>query len=300
MPFDHHLSSLDTSAFDFPVELRPVHVLNEGQTGESAIETIQAASHKAVFRPDTEEVLAVVSNRYKLTPHVEIFDAFNDVLDAAGLATGRLEVKDHIMDDGALAMRSINFLDHEIDVGNSQNSDPVAFRVDIYNSVNGRWAFHQIAGAIRFACLNGMVSGDMAFWSRIRHTRRIRPESEASRLTNALNAMEKSADEYRKMRQTGVREDAVQNLFKNTLAAAPTRSDPKAVNKTQLDGLLKQYDNERHKLGENAWAVFNTATHWSSHPDVKRADPAIVSHDRQAKVAAMLNSPEWDRIVMPF
>lgn len=299
MPFDYHSSPLDTSAFDFPVELKPIHVTTEGQAGDAAFELHKAPNHVAIYRPDTEEILHVASNRYKLTPHKEIFDAFNDVLDEAGLATGRLQVSDKLMDGGALAMRSINFLDHQIDVG-ERSSDPVAFRVDIYNSLNGRWAFHQIAGAIRFACLNGMVSGDMAFWSRIRHTRVIKPESEASRLTNALQAMEKSAEDYRTMRKTFVREHQVQELFARTLAAAPKRTEPNAVNKVQLEGLMKQYDSERHKLGENAWAVFNTATYWSSHPDVKRADPAVVSHDRQAKVATMLNSPEWGRIVLPF
>ena len=105
------------------------------------------------------------------------------------------------------------------------------------------------------------------------------------------------------------REEAI-NLFTKTLAQRTDNVTRKKVaNKTMLSNLMKIFDEEnRHLHGRGKyeaygtreegtlWSAYNSATHWSSHPENSKGKAHNVKIGREDKVRKMLASPEWKEL----
>jgi len=139
--------------YNFPVHLADVFT-KEGK---------QVPRSKAVIREDEDRPIAVVSNQYRLIPHTEVMDASAAFVSQFGHTD---DVNYTIGEDGTTLISEHTFRDRKIEV---QKDDYVGLRVYVENSYNGKGAARVRVGALRLACLNGMVVPNTMFNLAYRH-----------------------------------------------------------------------------------------------------------------------------------
>ena len=78
--------------------------------------------------------------------------------------------------------------------------------------------------------------------------------------------------------------------------AKPSDKEEQPINKSLLNYLGDQFEEEAKELGETMWAGYNALTHWSTHTLEKGRDKQK-QHDQQRKRADMvrdvLTSEPW-------
>lgn len=133
----------DWTQLEFPVSLRPIDVILEE-------DSMPIPRTRAVYREDKGLVLDIVSTRYKLVPHGEIFRPLHALVEQLPhpLAQVRTVTGDH----GGYALVEW-VLDHEVEV---VPGDTVALALLARNSVNRSSALKIELTARRLLCSNGM------------------------------------------------------------------------------------------------------------------------------------------------
>lgn len=292
-----YLDKLDTSRFNFPVEMTAVHI-PAFTLGDKGLITdyheVPQSMARAVVRTDINEVLGIHGKDYKLAPHSTLFNSVNNGLVESGLDLSDITVKDGIHDNGARVERRVIFNRHQIDVG---EGDMVGLCLNIRNSYDGGWSFVFDFGGFRFHCFNGCVRGVSVARHRGKHTANLSTTAAIEKLKSGVYVLENMRDEFLRYRGTPVIEGQVQTLFKETLAYLPRHDkETPPFSDRALGHLMNLYESNASKLGGNQWAVYNAATEWSSHVEdtmTKRGAAHNVRVQREEKVAQMLRSNQW-------
>ena len=269
----------DDSAY-FPVGVEPLCIPTSNE-GFKAV-----PSYKAVVRLDTNEVLSVVGNGYKLTSNEEIFTAFETAISKSSLKTDGMTKQVSMKGNGSRTAIRYRFPEHEIELlsGDKQIMEIVAL-----NSYDGSWAFQSMVGAYRMICCNGMVMGTDYATSYGRHTKNLDINMAADKLRIAAESYEYNVEKWREYPRISVSEEQAKVVIS-------TISDSEKVQ----DSILSQYYTEAATLGFNKWALFNALTYWSTHTHSKRS---INSHStvativaNEAKVRAATSNAFWDSL----
>ena len=326
LPETHkHNDLTDFSLFDFGVQDSECFYKFED-------EYRRADKRKVVINSDTGEYIGNHSTKYKTIPHIDLYKPYTDKLLDSKLKLGNVEVIDQTWDSGAKARRTIHFLDHKAEVG---TGDKVALRTDIFNSLDGAWAFQTFTGAFRSLCLNTLVFGGQKFYHEHRkHTSGLNINSALSKITGTLDMFTNQADEFNKWNTTKITDEEVVKLLANTICYKPSKTvetiqnlddnqavshgviDSKNVNTRLSDYLLYRFDKEKQSLGNTLWSLYNAVTHWSTHTDEsyekindkgkvieismgrKGSQKANVQKDREIAVRNMLDSQHWQELAV--
>lgn len=293
-----HSNLEDLSLFDFPVKMGDVAV----QTG---IGKVKAEGYKGIYRDDTNEILAIHSDKYHLTPHVEVFKSTVDVIREAFGVENRHEdqfkIKDFIINEGKQVCREIIVRTEQVD---GPDGHPIQFRIRQINSYDGSSRYFMLAGTYREWCRNGAASllGTISSTSQ-KHTSKINVAAEVSKLRKAIAFFRKEPELYRGWYQRQVRTEDVASLFMYTLVfekRIPTNEFPNVgeikYNKKQFEILMSAWERNSLQLGRNKWAIYQAATWWASHGEGKTRSAEEISLDREPKVLTMVQSPEWDAL----
>lgn len=116
-------------------------------------------SQKAVVRTDTNQVISVVSDDYKLVRNEEVFPELLGILNDMGIEH---QIRRHsIVNNGASAYLEVICPDEQFILG---GKDKNCLRFILANSYDTTRSVSIILGAFRFICTNGMILG-MAFAS---------------------------------------------------------------------------------------------------------------------------------------
>ena len=152
-----HNNLNDLSLFDFGVEEVPLHYYFESKdiNGTSVGTEMKAEGKKAIIRSDTGEFIGNHSERYKTVPHYSLYKKHSEKLFSnKNIDCDNVDIIDATWDNGAKARRTIHFKEHNYKV---KEGDIVQLRTDIFNSLDGSWAFQTFTGAYRSLCLNTLV-----------------------------------------------------------------------------------------------------------------------------------------------
>ena len=326
LPETHkHKDLTDFSLFDFGVQDSECFYKFED-------EYRRADKRKVVINSDTGEYIGNHSTKYKTIPHIDLYKPYTDKLLDSKLFIENVDVIDQTWDSGAKARRTIHFLDHKAEVG---TGDKVALRTDIFNSLDGAWAFQTFTGAFRSLCLNTLVFGGQKFYHEHRkHTSGLNINSALSKITGTLDMFTNQADEFNKWNTTKITDEEVVKLLANTICYKPSKTvetikdlddnqavshgviDSKNVNTRLSDYLLYRFDKEKQSLGNTLWSLYNAVTHWSTHTDEsyekindkgkvieismgrKGSQKANVQKDREIAVRNMLDSQQWQELAV--
>lgn len=139
--------------YDFPVEL-------QGCFSPSGKPVPGARS---VVRTDTDEPLNAVSSKYKLVTHSELVDKARQFVGIFGTPKETFSLGQN----GRKLLSTFQFVDKTQAL---QKNDKVGLRVMVQNSYNTSSSVIVKIGAIRLACMNGMVVADNVLEIKQRHT----------------------------------------------------------------------------------------------------------------------------------
>ena len=313
-------SLFDLSLFDFDVEEVPLHYYFKTDDGVEIQHT--APKKKAIIRSDTGEFIGNHSERYKTVPHYSLYKKHAEKVQEV-MPSANLEIIDQSWDNGAKARRTIHFLDHSTTV---REGDIVNLRSDIFNSLDGAWAFQTYTGAYRSLCLNTLVFGGQSMYQEKRkHTGGLSISGALGKVSNSLDVFANQSEKFKLWSNTKLEDKTVANMLGNTLCHKKSKTielqdtktgavDLRNINTRLSDYLLYRYEQEQGKLGKTLWALYNAITHWSTHTDAEwerqndkgvfvllktsrgSSDKNLVATRRQDAVREVLSSGEWKKL----
>ena len=255
-----------------------------------------------IVRKDTGKELGIHTDDYIVRPYSKLAESVNEVVrECVDIDKYHITTKDQVLEDGKKYKRDINFWDDSIDLENygkngmhiSGKDERIIPQLRIYSSMDGRWGQQIMWSSVYVVCLNGMVRPDWTFIVYNKHSKRENILFTLSDFQKGLEAHKELGEDLFKMMQRKVKILEVSHLFKKTLASQYARKsliDHTSVN--VMKDLTKSWLRYEQRYGSTLFAVYQTATDWSSHPVTKGAEHNV-SRKREKQVAEMMTSSEW-------
>jgi hypothetical protein len=151
----------------------------------------------------------------------------------------------------------------------------------------------------RLACLNGMLAPRERVGVSQKHTTYSDPETIGKVAANFPVQLEQQADMMNAMRRIEVQRDVVIQFLERNVATYVTRTGPK-VNKKWLDQIVGIYDNY-HSIGNNAYRVYNTLTHISTHIEGREGTDLERKRIRMEQdIHSVMQGREFQELFMPL
>ena len=255
----------------------------------------------AIVRKDNEKLLGIHSDEYIVRPYYELAEKVNKVVEeCVDIDKYKITTKDQILEGGKKYRRDINFWNDSINLKNygsngfhiKDKAECIIPQLRIYSSLDGKWGQQIMWSSVYVLCLNGMVRPDWSFIVYNKHNKRKDITFAISDFKSGVDAHKELGEDLFKYMQKSVKLNDVTHLFKKTLANRYTKLDIDDTSENIMHDLNKEYTKYDARYGNTLFAVYQAATHWSSHPDTRGAIHNV-SRKREKEVAKMLNSPEW-------
>ena len=250
----------------------------------------------AIVRKDTGKLLGIHSDEYIVRPYYELAEKVNEVIkQTINLDKYEIETVDRVHEGGKKYTRLVNFWSEGINTDNFSKLDKkerIIPQLRIYSSLDGQWGQQIMWSSVYVVCLNGMVRPDWTFTVYTKHNKK---EDISFTLENFLDGMvahKKLGEDLFKMMQKGIANSKVDRLFKKTLAKKPAKLDTNDASENIMRALNDLWERYSQRYGNTLFAVYQTATDWSSNPDTRGAIHNV-SRKRERQVAEMLSSSEW-------
>ena len=269
---------------------------------ENMEEAFTDVNRYAIVRKDNGKLLGIHSGDYIVRPYYELAEKVNKVVEeCVDIDKYKITTKDQVLDGGKKYRRDINFWDDSINMESygsngmhiAGTEERIIPQLRIYSSLDGRWGQQIMWSSVYVVCLNGMVRPDWTFVVYNKHNKKQDITFAISDFKSGVEAHQELGEELFKMMQKKITTDAVRYLFKKTLASQYARKsliDHTSAN--VMKDLNNSWEKYEQRYGSTLFAVYQTATHWSSHPVTKGA-LHNVSRKREKEVAEMMRSPEW-------
>jgi hypothetical protein len=282
------ITYLDLSAHaDFNVVKRTVYY----NTDDEEIEEIP--NRYALIRTDNQKCLGVVSPKYNVRLYSDLIYKVNEAMLEAnnGNLTEHVTVTDWLNPSGSKFKRDVYFWDKGIPVKDNYKEKTIP-HLRIYASYDSTWAEQIIFGSVYVLCMNGMVRPTWSFNVYNRHSTNKSTDYTVQMFKDGLEAQNELGNDLFKQIQRKVTHVEVEHLFRNTLAKTKQVFDTDTYNDRTFIILGDLWNKYRNSYGSNLFAVYQTATEWSSHP-ITRGSRELVKRKREQQVIEMLNSNYW-------
>jgi len=255
----------------FPaVELAPVYV------GD-----LEVNGYKAVRNPETEEVFAIASDKYKLVKHEDVLENAEDAL--ASLDLGKVSRTVALHNHGARMRARYLFSEVKFQVGERKKGDLINPTLEIFNSYDLGWKFTVMLGAYRLVCSNGAVVGETFAKLSKRHLPALDLRESKDKIKEGVEGIQMQAIEWKNWSNTPLVMKAYENTLKNLdLNKKETNlllEEPETSTMWTLDRWLAlmemggDYVKEAQDL--SLWTFFNILTQFTTHrieSEVRRFD----------------------------
>jgi hypothetical protein len=282
----NNLLQLSSNA-DFNVVKRTVYY----NTDDEEIEEIP--NRYALIRTDNQKCLGVVSPKYNVRLYSDLIYKVNEAMLEAnnGNLTEHVTVTDWLNPSGSKFKRDVYFWDKGIPVKDNYKEKTIP-HLRIYASYDSTWAEQIIFGSVYVLCMNGMVRPTWSFNVYNRHSTNKSTDYTVQMFKDGLEAQNELGNDLFKQIQRKVTHVEVEHLFRNTLAKTKQVFDTDTYNDRTFIILGDLWNKYRNSYGSNLFAVYQTATEWSSHP-ITRGSRELVKRKREQQVIEMLNSNYW-------
>ena len=239
----------------------------------------------AIYNSENEKYISTMSKR-----SAENLRTFSDFVDMLNVGTQNLTANDPIVDDrlwqnDSKFSRIVQFPDYKFEF----RGEPFNLTLWAWTSYSLHWAEQFIFGPICVRCLNGMYDGAWSIKARSKKNWSNKRSLRSADISDAINAFNKFPDQLENWSSKYVSDMRVMRIFKNTLAHRKNR-----LSKDHSDLLMRElgnlWDNYRSRYGNNLYAVYQTGTHWASHPKTKSKVSMNVTRDRSELVSKMVRS----------
>jgi hypothetical protein len=273
-----------------------------GDVIQQVVEPTKIDNYHAVLNKATGQLVDMrpIPKTYQLVPHQDMMRVQAEQLADSPLG-GRLRVVDRLFEAGKKAHRTIYFEDLKADIkGHKVSSDCVVPRLDVFNSIDMSWSFQVFSGAYRDLCRNTLVfGGEKAYHQKRRHTRNLDTSALTGKAVLSLDMFQNQREQMDRWASLGLSSRQFVDMLSETICkrkARPSDKEELPINKSLLNYLGDQFEEEAKELGETMWAGYNALTHWSTHT-LEKGREKQKQHDAQRKRADMvrdvLTSEPW-------
>jgi hypothetical protein len=123
---------------------------------------------------------------------------------------------------------------------------------------------------MRLACLNGMISARENIGFAQKHTTMNDPELIGTIASGWLPKLEADADLMRDMVSIKIDKDTAVEFYRDHVAKYKTNTGLVKINEKMLERIVAIHNS--YNMGNNAYRVYNTLTHMSTHVDKARGE----------------------------
>lgn len=244
----------------------------------------------AIVREDTNTVLAVHGNRYKLIKNETVMNHLDNMIASMPtLNTDGVRIIDRISYAGGRMLRSYIFPAHQVKIG---EGDITELRINVVNSYDGASNFNVSTGGFRTACSNGMVISETYGQYRNRHSSGFSAEFMQDRIAASLRNFEAAGEQWKAWANTRISDERAYQVIDKLCDNVRTHGKLRA-------NLEKFWLTEKGNLGANYWALFNALTYWATHYEVQdrvKENESAVILDREKRVLQIIQQGEFKRI----
>ena len=194
-----------------------------------------------------------------------------------------MTVTDEVSHGGARTVRTYRFPAHRLEVA---LGDSIDLRLKVVNSYDGSCAFSTVVGAYRLVCSNGLIVGQKFAQTYARHTQGLTIEETVKKLNGVIALYLDSAARWRRWTARRITDEEAREV----LASLPE------MNERLLGKLVEYWQREVKHIGPTVWALFNAATYWSTHEEVRSASAAnraAIVLEREQRVRRMLGGAKF-------
>lgn len=228
------------------------------------VRTFDAEGNKApgfhTKRLDTGQLIAPVSNHYKVVQTRDLVETAENAFANAGLEWERTI---RATGDGARVWAEYNFPNEVVELSNVKVGDSLGMRLTLGNSYDKTQKASFALGMLRLVCSNGMTALDKEFDFSKRHTGVID-------LGGIGDALGKALDSFRVLRN----ED---NIFSRMAGVELTQEQglnilqhlvkDKVVSEVVREGIAQVWNDPKHEedYDRNLWNLLNASTQHFTH-----------------------------------
>ena len=262
----------------------------------------------AIFNRASGEVVQMrpVPKSYQLVPHEKMLAKQAEQIQDSELRNQSVKVVDRLFEQGKKAHRTIYFTDLTSEVKSRAGNDSVVPRLDVFNSIDGKWAFQVFSGAYRDLCRNTLVfGGEKAYHSKHKHTRNLDTTAMTGKATLSLDMFTGQRELMDSWARRSLSPVDFAKILEGSICARPARPSDnegdRLVNKSLFDYMMGLFEEETHELGETMWAGYNALTHWSTHTlekGTKKQNQHEAQRRRSDDVRDILTGDAWQSLEM--
>lgn len=275
MTIFHDTIEAATSDIVFNVEKRPVFLANGKQVpGRSALVNV-----------DTESPVSIVSNRYALITNRDVVTKTAESILRAGIDTTDFSVDVKHSHHKARSLIRFDFPAYQV---LKSTSNATHLSIVVMNSYDGSWRYQTNLGAIRMACLNGCVFGDMLASAKYSHRFGISVADISERMVGMINDFGNSEAWFLTLLNRKVTDEEIQMTFIKFLGYKGEDLLDKSRMLVALRGIFDRYATE---MGKNAYALYNALTDYVTHRQRRKGTEASSLVKEEEKLGNVLALP---------
>lgn len=245
-------------ALGFPVELMDIP--------HPASKEMAIPNRKAVIRTDTNDILNIVTDRYKLVTHLEAFRPVAAALKEAGIKVEK-ELSGLCMNGGYATYTWI--LEEG---GKVAKGDDIQWTVQVRNSYNYESTLSLDFGAYRLVCDNGLRVPMFSTKKGGKHLTHLDVEGTVAEVKKFLAEAKAALETYKDWSKQDLDRDTVEDLLKRT---------PDLAKKAQ-EAILEKLDTEKKVT---VWTAYNAFTYYITHQLETQADRLEIAQDEHHRKA---------------
>ena len=210
-------------------------------------DTYLSNDYKAIVREDTNQVISIVKQTYKLVPNATLIDLLLRELAMCG-HTFRFNAQHSYVDNNRMRLQ-MTF--PELTLHDSESD--IALTAYLHNSYDQSEGVRFIFGSIRYICSNGCVFGDVLSRYYSKHTSGFSFENLGQKLKQAKEFFPEIQERINRLERLPVDETLVEKVS------------------TTVSKRLAEQVIAEHEIGRiSQWKLYNRLTNYASH----ELDPA--------------------------
>ena len=225
----------------FPVTERPVAVFNgnDAHTSWNNEKTYLSGDYKAIVREDTNELISIVRNSYRIIPNEVIISKLLNELERFD-SPYRIDPSHSFVSNEKMRLQ-VTLPEFTM----TDKDSEIALSLFLHNSYDTSEGVRMFFGAIRYICSNGMVFGKVLSKFYARHTKGFDLENLRESLSRSYELI-----------------PGIQNRI-GELESRPVTSEMKADVETHLGKRIAKDVLAEEKVSQ--WVLLNAITHIISH-----------------------------------
>ena len=249
-----------------------------------------------VINPLTDDVIGSGKSVHRTANFTNFWDTFREGLLKAGVDTTGAEVKFNGTSNQSAMSASIIFKNYDF---TKQLGEASHMMMTVRDSHDQSIKRSINAMIYRLACLNGMVAPRERLGFSEKHTTNADPETLAKVAADYPIRLEAEASIMQAMTRIKIERDIAIDFFRRNVATYKTKTGVK-INEKMLERIVGIFDNYR-SVGNNAYQVYNTLTHLSTHVDTLRVCTDVERKRIRIEqdIEGVIHGEEFQRLFMP-